>query len=308
MSKSSYILTHFINTFYQKSVKSKNGSINSIRESIIYNCMNNKITNEYLKVDRWNHIYTNIRSCIISYYDLYNKTYAFESAGGRNNNYDFKLIVYKDESMTNIDMEYKIEFKFNQSLYKMPQIGQWSKPCNYFKNNVSYVEMYYDNYFRDSMIEHNKKNSSLHIIEKEEYLKYIYQCNNKIFKPYKEYYKNLSSLFNIECKKNVDKCTKLYLEQNEIDITKFDEIFNISLNKDYLFYNLNNHNFEIKKFVKDDFIIEKLLHIKNNRIEYLTKSNKMLILRIDWKNNKGICNPCIKLVIKNISFKNKNKK
>lgn len=292
-----------IKYFFEKSKKSNNGKDNDIRENIILHCLNNTVPNDFLKDDKWQTIYNGLRKCFEKQYNIDNTNYyTINQLGGRQNNYDFVLTLFKDFAKTHKLKEHKIEFKFNQSLYKMPQLGQWSVKQNYFENDTSYPEFYYDNHFSKFMTETIKINPELKFIDKESYLNAVCQSSSKELKPYKEYYK-LCDKFTKDCKALAKSSVKSFLETYKIDATKFSEIFKLQLEKDFLFYDLKKKEFIFSKFLETDFeiIFDKPITVKSTRVEYFTKSGNIMIIRLDWKNGTGICNPAIKLLIKKYS-------
>lgn len=288
-----------IKYFYDKSKKSNNGKANEIRETIILECLNKNIPESFLNDIRWKSVYDSLHNCFNEKYDLKNETYELYKIGGRQNNYDFNLKIFNDSTKTEIKKEYKIEFKFNQSLFKMPQLGQWSLKQNYFENDVSYVEYYYDNYFKECM-EHYlaKTDNHLNIIDRETYLKEVCKSSSDKLKQYKEYYK-LNDKFSKDCKTNSSISISNFLKNNKLDLSKFEKLFEIQLEKEFLFYDMKKSTFTLSNFENTDFEIDSEPIIKSKSIEYISKSNKKLEFRVCWKNGNGVCNPAIKLLIKN---------
>jgi hypothetical protein len=298
-----------IKYFYDKSKKINNYKANEIRETIILECLNKTIPKQYLNDHKWKIFYNSLYKCFNEQYNINSQIYELYKIGGRQNNYDFILKIFNDSNKKEIKKEFKIEFKFNQSLFKMPQLCQLTLNKDYFINNVSYIEYYYENYFKDCMNKYLRKiktDNNLIIIEKATYLKEVCQTNSKILKQYKEYYK-LNDNFSKDCKINSNNSISNFLKNNKIDLSKFINIFKIQLEKDFLFYDMKKSTFIFSKFENTDFEINSEPIIKNKSMEYISKSNKKLEFRVCWKNGNGICNPAIKLAIKN-NIKQKTKK
>lgn len=270
--------------------------------------MNKTIPESFLNDVKWKLLYESLNNCFNVKYNIKSEYYELYKIGGRQNNYDFILKIFTDSNKTKIKKEHKIEFKFNQSLFKMPQLGQWSLKQNYFENNISYIEYYYDNYFKKCMEHYVTQNDNhLNIIEKESYLKEVCQSASNKLKQYKEYYK-LNDKFSKDCKTNANNSISSFLKNNKIDLSKFVNPFEVQLEKDFLFYDIKKSTFTIANFKNTDFEINTEPLIKSKSVEYISKSNKKIEFRVCWKNCNGVCNPAIKLAIKNNIKSKKNHK
>ena len=122
-----------VNVFFNKSKRNKSDSDNKMRELIIYNLLNKKIT-PYSK--KWVKIDNKLNGFINDNFESPLKEVVHK--GGRNFKYDFLLSF---ENGKNVELEFKYGVN---SLTKYPQIYQTRS--NKFLKGESYPEYFYDHY------------------------------------------------------------------------------------------------------------------------------------------------------------------
>jgi len=264
--------------YFTASIKSKNDEYNKQRENIIIKCINDKNSN------------LNINDYLINFNTNYDDYKAIKKAG-RNNNYDFDLLLYKNNSVINT---FKIEFKFNCKL--LSDNPQFVSPMNInkFLDN-SYEEYFYDNYLKYIVYPDNLPNKLL-------YLKQINSISPECMKQYQEkYYKGCiksSKYIGKEYVEYYELCNKVskdsiieFIKLSKLKVDVLNEyINNTQSNKHYMMY-LNgtlyydtNPNIKIISYTKN-----------KNKYECLLSNNKTIKILLRYKNGNGIAYPAFQI-------------
>jgi hypothetical protein len=285
--------------FITTPIRSKNDSYNKEREIIINNIINNKIADEYYKKSvEWitmkNEINLFIKKlCDINKIITYNNVNCVHKAG-RNNHYDFKLIIDKYH-------EFYIEFKFNtMSINNIPQFVSPMHPSQYLEK--SYEEYYYDNYFTEIVKEYE-----LPLPDKNEYLKQIHSTAPKcLIKHQLKYYngcKNSSKYtgnendisFYEKMKEISNKSINNFIFNNGLKINELTEyLLQTQQGKYYMLY--KDNKIYLETINQDDYIIiDYIKEPKLNKYIAITKTNKRLNILLRWKNGNGIAFPAFQI-------------
>lgn len=278
-------LNYDIDIFFKKYKKSENDIYNKKREDILFYLLSNTC-NKKFQDNKWNILNDKLIKIINKITN--NKNFKITKKGGRRSNYDFLLEC--DDLKT-----IYLEFKFNcKKIINIPQF--LNIHCHHF-TNINYYEYFYDNFLNDICKIYN-----LSIIEKNIYIKNIYNINyscepfflslynfDKI-KDDKFYQKQIIVKNSIKhflnlCKININELNKKLLEQN---------------NKIFLLWDLKSQEFYDDSFNSNDIKISSFKEIKNNNtLVFNTFSNKKIHMLLRWKNHQGILNPSWQISIKN---------
>lgn len=290
--------------FHIISSRTKNDTSNRIREIIICCIINNTIPNDFFRYSRlWknlkNNIFTYINN-IFSNIDI--KKISCKLSAGRSNNYDFTITIHNNN---NEEINKNIEFKFNTcSVDDCPQFISLSD--KFELSHKKYADFFYDNYLKEITDLYN-----IDIIDKDIYLKYIYQSNfnkNIFFKKlYENETNNENKLINSK-KLIVDKSINDYIVTyiNDFYINKLTKKFlDSQKDKIYMLYNIKTHTFKIDQINDNELKLLNKYNLKKNKlgfvnkIIYETESKKATIhILLRWRNHLGILNPAFQISIK----------
>ena len=221
-----------------------------------------------------------------------------EHKGGRNNNYDFIIILYYDNKISEI---FNIELKFNcLSITDAPQFVSPMNPSKYLDN--SYEDYYYDKYLIQ-LSEHAKIPMPL----KTEYLKQIHSNKPKCIIEFQNlYYQGCASSSKFTKNTNAISFYNLakQLSNNSIETFITNNNLNYELLTNYLkktqtdkIYMLyNNNSFTLYKSNIDDYTIVKVnKNASKFRYECISKTGSTLYILLRWKNGNGIAYPAFQI-------------
>lgn len=279
-------LNYDIDIFFKKFKKSENDIYNKKREDILFYLLSNICNKKIFQDNKWNILNTKLIKIINKITN--NKNFKITKKGGRRSNYDFLLEC--DDLKT-----IYLEFKFNcKKITNIPQF--LNIHCHHF-TNINYYEYFYDNFLNDICKIYN-----LSIIEKNIYIKNIYNVNyncepfflslynfdkikdNKFYQKQIIVKNSIKHFLNL-CKININEINKKLLEQN---------------NKIFLLWDLKSQEFYDDSFNSNDIKISSFKEIKNNNtLIFNTFSNKKIHMLLRWKNHQGILNPSWQISIKN---------
>lgn len=299
-----------IYNFNNNKGKANNDLNNKNRETIIKKILENKIPDEYYLLSyRWKKMREEITVYIdtlledntgINKNDFTINSVKCELKAGRNNNYDFNIIIrYKinGENEEEVKKLFKVEFKFGATcVNECPQFVSPTKPSQYFKNEISFEEDFYDN-----TLPLIAKEGNLNMPEKEEYLKKIHNHSVDCVKEYKKKYDNDKS-FNKFAKKVSKESIDKYLESSTLDTEKLTH--NLLKNqKDKYYMCYKNNRFYLDKMSSDNFKITHVIEINAPNIICMTESGHKLEIKLRWKNGNGIQFPAFQIKRKEPSQK-----
>ena len=292
-----------VKSIYAFNISSKqlNDKNNKTRENIIGAILNNKIPNEYYTINKW----LSMKKSISIYIDKLktnniNKiiNIVCNHKGGRNNNYDFIIILYYDNKISEI---FNIELKFNCStITETPQFVSPMNPSKYLDN--SYEDYYYDKYLIQ-LSEHAKLPMPL----KTEYLKQIHSNKPKCIIEFQNlYYQGCASSSKFTKNTNAISFYNLAKQLSNNSIENF--IINNNLNyelltnylkktqKDKIYMLYNNNSFTLYKNNIDDYTIVKVnKNASKFRYECISKTGSTLYILLRWKNGNGIAYPAFQI-------------
>jgi hypothetical protein len=283
-----------IDIFFKISKKSENDLYNKKREDILFKLLSKNYDNELFQNNsKWDILNSELFKNINKITN--NNIFKVIKKGGRRLNYDL-LLEYDSKTIF-------LEFKFNcKKITNIPQFANIY--CHYF-TDINYCEYFYDNFLKDICEIYN-----LPIIEKNKYIKSIYNVNyncdpfflslynfdkikdDKFMKKEIIVKNSIKNFLNL-CQFNIDDINKKILEQKD---------------KIFLLWDLKTQKFYIECFNIDDIRIFNFKEIKNNNtLVFNTFSNKEIHMLLRWKNHKGVLNPCWQISIRNKKI-NINKK
>jgi len=294
-------LTHkSIHTFHRISKKDENDIDNKTRESIIGAIINNKIPNEYFRIDaRW----LKLKNAIKIYckklidkqqWNTITKKEVIHRAG-RNYHYDMDILFYKQNE---IYKQFKLEFKFNsKTIGDNPQFVSPMKPSQYMSS--SYEDYYYDNYLPQIC-----EIAELPIPDKDTYLNKIHSNKPKCMLEFKVKY-DIDNNFNTKCKEISKKSIFEFIEKNDLNTGKLrDYLLESQKDKKYMLY--YNGSFNLEEPNMDNYKIQSFKkNPKLNSFECISEDGTQIKVLLRWKNGNGIAFPSFQ--ISEIIKKSKNK-
>lgn len=299
-------ITYFDIGCFIVSTRNKNNESNKLRELIICAIINKKIPEEYYcKSKQWLNLKENIDKYIVLLFNNYiNQHNEIDNInpqinniicihkGGRNNNYDFKIVI-------NENYEFNIEFKFNISkISESPQFVSPMKPSQYLSS--SYEEYYYDNYLQKLCDLSNVK-----IPDKNTYINDIHSPKPKFIKELQDKYYNGCSKSSKYTKKENDidfynTSVKLsnesisnFIKNTDLNIQKLsDYLINTQKNKYYMMY--KNEQIHIDDVDLNNYILISYTKTYNSYIA-TSKNGKKIKILLRWKNGNGIAYPAFQI-------------
>jgi len=266
--------------YFDKSSKENNDEYNKLREYIIGAIINNDIPEDYYKYSRrWNKLKNQVISYIkLIYKNEINKMCCIHKAG-RNNHYDFKLIIN--------DIEFNIEFKFNAlNINDAPQFVSPMKPSQYLSMN--FEEWYYDNYLIKI-----SSYGNLEIPLREDYLSQIHNNKAECMKYFKYKY-NTNTNFKKYCMKIDKEAIKKFIQITDINMEKLSKyLLEGQKNKIYMCYKENNFHYDTLN--ENMYKIVKLDKKENTNYVYTTESGIKLEIKLRFKNGCGLQFPAFQI-------------
>jgi hypothetical protein len=273
------------------SIRATNDNNNKMRENIIGAIINNNIPTTYYKYSlRW----SNLRNQIYAFIEklckeknIINNTQKCIHKAGRNNHYDFIIIL-------NNDIHYNVELKFNANcIDETPQFVSPMKPSQYIEN--SYEEYYYTNYLTKLVQEYN-----LSLPDKNEYLNKIHsnkpkcvsELQNKYYsgcKSSSQYSGNTEDIeFYQRCKELSKQSITNFITNNQLKINELTKyLLETQNNKYYMLYKNGNINLQTTNTTNYEIVSYKKEPELQSYIA-TTKTGITLKILLRWKNGNGI--------------------
>ena len=277
-----------IYNFNNNKGKANNDLHNKNRETIIKEIIENNIPEEYYLFSyRWKKMREDVNvylETLLKHKTSINKnnftinSRKCELKAGRNNNYDFNVIIrYKINGENEEEEElFKVELKFGATcVNECPQFVSPTKPSQYFKNEISFEEDFYDN-----TLPLIAKEGNLNMPEKEVYLKTIHNNSVDCMKEFKEKYDNDKS-FNKFAKKVSKESIDKYLESITLDTEKLTQYLSKN-QKDKYYMCYKNNRFYLDKISSDNFKITHVIEINAPNIICMTESGHKLEIKLKY--------------------------
>lgn len=184
-----------IGSFYTKSSRADNDKTNKIREKILMNIKNvpsiyffdKKYGKQWIKLKDEFYKAINIAFNYISNEKEFGR-FTLESKGGRQFNYDFKIIYTKKDGS---QISAKLEFKcFSNNIKNLPQVLQLDdKKYSELFFGASYASFFYRKYLKDAF-------PDLTLPSEEQYIKYVSQVPTKRKIQGGDFFENIRSIYN----------------------------------------------------------------------------------------------------------------
>jgi len=267
--------------YFDKSSKENNDEYNKLREYIIGAIINNDIHEDYYKYSRrWNKLRNQVNSYIKLIYKSEINNICCIHKAGRNNHYDFKLII-------NDTIEFNVEFKFNAlNVNETPQFVSPMKPSQYLSMN--FEEWYYDNYLIQI-----SKYGNLEIPPREVYLRQIHNNKVECMKDFKYKYDTNES-FSKYCKKIDKEAIKTFIQITHINMEKLSNyLLEGQKNKVYMCYKENHFHYDTLN--ENMYKIVKLDKKENTNYIYTTETGIKLEIKLRFKNGCGLQFPAFQI-------------
>jgi len=324
------IVSSSIDVFFTKSIKAKNGEINSIRELIIDIIQNetykpSPFLSQFIKDKdygrKWHIIIKATNNIFNTIHDMIPidkiKDYTSQKLERGNNNLlditstnkksilsnvDFALVYYKDNTVIHSE---PIEFKFNANkITDVPQLLQDNDNKIYCPPDIpTFTKYIYDNLFTDEYL----SKLELEKPSLDEYIEILsISCPKKEWHKtniYPEFFKKLRSKVSNK-KEFMDKEEQLRINyinlygSKRFSLDYIKSIFDKQMKKTFILF--QNNEFVIYRLKGN---IANLTLCNNNKSPLALKFTDNIYCyeyRLCWKNRNGILNPAWKFSIKNI--------
>jgi len=291
------------------SQRKTNDKNNKMREKIICNIINNRVSPEYFDVPEWFSLKTTIYTYLneLNGHAPYSRVECLQK-GGRKFNYDFDIIFYApncDDTSLPLPSptKYNVEFKYNVSaIDQTPQFVSPVKPSQY-------LTLCYENYFFENYLPLLSAFSGLPLPLKDVYMKEIHSSSPPCMKLYQElYYRGCKASsrftgderaisFYEKSKELSAESISRFIENADIKIDELSNYLSESQkNKIYMLY--FKEKMILEKTNINDYRIDPSSCIKNpakSRYEFTTISGKPLHVLLRWKNGNGIAFPSFQI-------------
>jgi len=285
---------------FNVSPRQVNEKQNKTRENIIGAIINNKVPENYYKLNQW----SCMKSMVMKYLNnLSDKTYIKVKCiikAGRTNKYDFLIKMHHEDGSI---QSFMIELKFNTStIENAPQFVSPMKPSQYMDSS-------YENYYYDHYLPQLSEMAQLEMPPKNEYMKQIHKPTPPCMKSYQYlYYCGCSKSSKFTNKEKDIKFYNLAKRLSNESISSFitNTELNIGLlsnylhttqkNKIYMLYSMSNKAFILQQINIEDYTIDIVVKNANKyRYECISKTGKKLNILLRWKNGNGIAFPAFQI-------------
>lgn len=202
--------------------------------------------------------------------------------------FDLEINYMKDNQLVH---KVQGEFKHNiKSISKLPQYYSASE-------NKGYIPVNYASYFYDNYLDKICELCSLEKIDKESYMKHVYQHDHNVNPFFQKLREKEESIYDKK-RKIVSESIKEYLNNycNQLSIESLTKDILDQQNKTFILWDCVN--FKADQIKKEELEIEKIEKIKNNNtIVVVSKSGTKHNMLLRWRNHLGILYPAWQISI-----------